>query len=194
MQSSYTSWHSCLLGHTFSSTSQRISSKESSRVCYPASAGICCDVITRCIHGSQRGHLCMWRAYTFQLHAEKNSSVGLRNGEQGERYSISILLWVANHYLLMFEWWKLTLSQTITYFGKSSSIGPLSCSGMRSLQRVSTKVTRRSVLFGPIMGICVSTPFSEIAAPMVMFPPPLAWHISCSSVADDISTTPSAFR
>lgn len=34
--------------------------KESSRVSYPASAGICCDVVTCCIHGSQKGHLCMW--------------------------------------------------------------------------------------------------------------------------------------
>ncbi len=31
--------------------------------------------------------------------------------------------------------------------------------------------TRRSVLYGPKMGIRVSTPFSEIAAHMVMFPP-----------------------
>ncbi len=37
--------------------------------------------------------------------------------------------------------------------------------------RAFKKVTRRSVLYGPIMGICFSTPFSEIAAPMVMFPP-----------------------
>ena len=34
--------------------------KESFRVSYQASAGICCDVITHCIHGSQKGHLCMW--------------------------------------------------------------------------------------------------------------------------------------
>ncbi len=39
--------------------------KESFRVSYPVSAGICCDLITRCIHGSQKAHLCMWLAIIY---------------------------------------------------------------------------------------------------------------------------------
>lgn len=48
-------------------------------------------------------------SYTFHLHAVKNSSMGLRNEEQDERSSISILLWAANHTLMRFEWWKRAL-------------------------------------------------------------------------------------
>lgn len=57
-----------------------------------------------------------WRSYTFHLHAEKNPSMGLKNGETGERNSISILLLVSNHCLMMLDRWQLTLSKTIVYF------------------------------------------------------------------------------
>ena len=41
--------------------------KECFRVSYPASTGICCDVIRRCIHGSQKGLLSMWLAIIYFL-------------------------------------------------------------------------------------------------------------------------------
>lgn len=116
--------------------------KESFRVSHPASADICCDVLTHCIHG----FLCVWLEiiYLPSLCWER-SSVGLRNGV--ERNSISILLWVTNHCLIMvMERWKLTLSRT-TYFGKSSPVWALSCAEMRSLQRRAKKVTRCSLLY-----------------------------------------------
>lgn len=84
---------------------------------------------------------------------------------------MSILGWVTNHCLMMFDRWKLTLSQMTTYFGKSSLNRPLSLSGMRALYRVSKKLSRCWVLYGPIRGIWVRTPCSEIAAHMVIFPP-----------------------
>lgn len=59
-----------MLGHKFSSTPQRISflvtqhGKHNLLVSYAVSACICCDVITSCIHSSQKCHLCMRLAYT----------------------------------------------------------------------------------------------------------------------------------
>lgn len=55
----------------------------------------------------------------FHLHAEKTSLIGLMNGEYGGRNSIVILSCAANHFQTMLAWWKLTLSHTMTKFGKS---------------------------------------------------------------------------
>ena len=54
-----------------------------------------CDAVwTECHHTLHC--VCGWRSYTFHPRAENNSSVWLKNGEQGERNSISILLWITS--------------------------------------------------------------------------------------------------
>ena len=74
--------------------------------------------------------------------------------------------------------WKLTLSHTMTNVSKWGPTKPLSCRGIRSECRWSKKdhlPPRRTrcfwVLYGPRLGMWVTTPFSEMAAHMVMLPP-----------------------
>ncbi len=88
VQSSYTSWRSCLLGHKFSSTSQWISSLAMQRgknllecLIQPLQASAVMSSHGASMAARRVICVCGWRSYTFHLHAEKNSSMGLRNGE-----------------------------------------------------------------------------------------------------------------
>lgn len=59
-----------------------VEKKKTFGMSYPASAGIFCDVLTCCFHGSQQGHLSTWLVIIdLHIHAEQNSSIGLRNGK-----------------------------------------------------------------------------------------------------------------
>lgn len=88
LQSSYTSWRSCLLGHKFSSTSQRTSSLAMQRgknllecLIQPLLASAVMSSHAASMAARRVICVCGWRSYTFHLHAEKNSSMGLRNEE-----------------------------------------------------------------------------------------------------------------
>ena len=85
-----------------------------------------------------------WRSYTFHRHAEKNYSIGFRNGEYGGRYRTIHSGWSTNQSRTRGARWKLTLSQMTTYLVRS---GPPLCSpGMRIPCSVSRIVMRRAVL------------------------------------------------
>ena len=71
--------------------------KGSSGMSYSASSCLCCGVLTCCIHGSQQAGYC--KPSTSML----SRTIGLWNGEWDGRNSMSILLWVANHCLMVFE-------------------------------------------------------------------------------------------
>lgn len=84
VQSSYTSWRSCLLGNGFSSTSQQISSLAIQRenhlsecLIQPLQASAVMSSHVTSMAARRVICVCGWRSYTFNLHAEKNSSTGL---------------------------------------------------------------------------------------------------------------------
>ena len=67
--------------------------------------------------------------------------------------------------------WKLSMSHTMTNVRKWGPTKPLSCRGIRSECRRSKDTRSVWVLYGPRLGMWVTTPFSEMAAQTVMFPP-----------------------
>lgn len=84
----YTSRRSCLSAHIFSSTSHRIFYLPMQRgknllecLIHPLQASTVMSSHAASIAASRVICVCGWRSYTFHLHAEKNSSIGLRNGE-----------------------------------------------------------------------------------------------------------------
>lgn len=96
------------------------------------------------------------------LHAERNTLIGLRDGECGGRNSFVKLPCAANHSRTAGS----LKSHTMTTFGKSGLTKPLSCSGIMSLWSAFRRARRSWVCW-----MCVLTPLSEMAAHIVILPP-----------------------
>ena len=110
-------------------------------------------------------------SYTFHLQAEKNYLIGFRKGEYAGRNCIIIRGCAANHSFTRREWWKATLSQIMTYRVMPGLNSPLSSGGISNSFNASRNVMRRSVLYGPIVGMWQRTPSLEMAAHMVILAP-----------------------
>lgn len=107
----YLSWHYWLLGHKFSSPSRRISS-----LLLQCSE----ERIYLCFFQPLPSHTasiaaCMWQAIIFFPSPcwEKFLNV-VKNIEKRQKNLVIILLWIANHYLMMLEWWKLEYVLSLT--------------------------------------------------------------------------------
>ena len=109
-------WPQVLIHITMDVFISQTSWEESSGMVNPGLTLVCRDVIACVIHGLEKGGLFV-RApiiYTFHLHVEKNSSIGLRKGEYGGKYRVVNCGWAWNHACTIWAWWNLTLSHTMT--------------------------------------------------------------------------------
>ncbi len=123
---------------------------------YPSLAVLCTYCQATSIHCLQEGHLLIWPVI-IHLYAGRNC--------------IIIRGCAANHSFTRREWWKATLSQIMTYRLMPGLNSPLSSGGISISFNASRNVMRRSVLYGPIVGMWQRTPSLEMAAHMVILAP-----------------------
>lgn len=131
-------------------------------------------------------HLRKWRSITYLPPPGREKTLyQIKEWGVGREIFHQHLSCSANHCLTRSEWWKRTLSHITTYSTWSDGLHP-----SHSQWRVSKKVSKCCVLYGPRRRIWVRVLLSEMAAHI---PSSLSWDISAFSLFNAISSTPSTF-
>lgn len=94
---------------------------------------------------------CWGLSYTFHLHVEKNSSVRVKKGKYGGKYTMVNCGWAWNH-----AWWDRTQVMPTAVQARVSS---------------SRNATKSTALYEQTQGLCPTTPSSDIVTTMMMFAP-----------------------